>query len=135
MKNDFIKCGVTGCCMEVLWTSFCSVKNKNSKLTGHTSAFMFPIYGMASIIKPASEKLKGRNKDVLERGIIYTMGIYAMEYVTGMLLKKKDMCPWDYSESRYNIKGVIRLDYAPLWFMVGLMYENMLADANKEHRA
>lgn len=127
MKKEFIKCGVAGCCMEFFWTTLGGIKKKDYKLIGQTSIWMFPIYGMAAVIKPVSGKLKKHNKDTLERGIIYTMGIYAIEYTTGMLLKRKNRCPWDYSESRYNINGVVRLDYAPLWFLVGLMYERMLA--------
>ena len=132
MKKDFVKCGVAGCCMELFWTTFCGIRKKDYKLTAHTSLWMFPIYGMASVIKPMSGKLKKKNKDVFERGIIYTMGIYTMEYAAGMLLKRKNRCPWDYSESKYNINGVIRLDYAPLWFAVGLLYERMLAEKTNE---
>lgn len=47
------------------------------------------------------------------------------------MLKKAFKCPWDYSKCKYNIKGVIRLDYAPIWFIVGLFYENVL---NKESK-
>lgn len=126
MRKNFVKCGITGCCMEFFWTTLCSVKRKDYKLIGHTSIWMFPIYGMASFIKPISRKLKRKNKDVIERGLIYTAGIYAAEYTTGTLLKRKDHCPWDYSKSKYNVNGVIRLDYAPLWFIVGLVYEKML---------
>ncbi len=129
MRKDFVKCGICGCCMELLWTSFCSIKRKDYKMIGQTSVWMFPIYGMASVIKSVSRGLKNHHKDVFYRGMIYTIGIYAVEYTTGSLLKRKDRCPWDYSGSPYNINGVIRLDYAPLWFAVGLMYENIL---NKE---
>ena len=85
---------------------------------------MFPIYGMAAFIKPISHLLSKKN--VLFRGSIYTVLIFAIEFITGNALKKKEMCPWDYSKSRYNIKGLIRLDYAPAWFAVGLLYEKIL---------
>lgn len=126
IKRNFVKCGITGCCMELFWTTFCGIKKKDYKLIGQTSMWMFPIYGMASVIKPISGRLKKHNRDTISRGLIYTAGIYAAEYTTGALLKKKDRCPWDYSESKYNVNGLIRLDYAPLWFVVGLMYEKIL---------
>lgn len=53
-------------------------------------------------------------------------GIFSMEYLTGTLLKKKDFCPWDYSKVPLNYHGVIRLDYAPVWFLTGLLYEKIL---------
>lgn len=126
MNKDFIKCGITGWCIEVLFTSACCFKKKDYKLIGQTSIWMFPIYGMAAVIKPISNQLKKHNKKTVERGLIYTAGIYAAEYTTGTMLKKKDRCPWDYSKCKYNVKGVIRWDYAPLWFIVGLIYEKML---------
>lgn len=55
------------------------------------------------------------------------LGIFAVEYVTGTILMHFHICPWDYSDAAYNISGVIRLDYAPFWFAVGLIYEYILA--------
>lgn len=126
INKDFVKCGITGWCIEVLFTSACCFKKKDYKLIGQTSIWMFPIYGMAAVIKPLSCKLKKHNKKTLERGLIYTGGIYAAEFMTGTMLKKKNRCPWDYSKAKYNVNGVIRWDYAPLWFVVGLVYEKIL---------
>lgn len=111
--------------MEVLWTSITNVKREDKRLIGNTSLWMFPIYGMAAVIAPVSKLLK--RKHVIVRGGIYTCGIYLMEFATGCFLKKKNCCPWDYSKSKFNVKGVIRLDYAPLWFAVGLFYERILS--------
>jgi len=55
---------------------------------------------------------------------------YVVEYVTGMLLKGLSICPWDYSLIPNNICGVIRPDYAVLWFISGLIYEYMLVKTN-----
>lgn len=52
--------------------------------------------------------------------------IYAGEYISGSLLKKRDFCPWDYSRSRIHYRGLIRFDYAPLWFTAGLLFEKIL---------
>lgn len=49
--------------------------------------------------------------------------IFAGEFLSGIALKKLGICPWDYSSSPFNVLGVIRLDYAPLWFGLGLFYE------------
>lgn len=56
INRDFIKCGITGWCIEVLFTSASCFKEKNYKLIGKNSIWMFPIYGMASVIKPISKK-------------------------------------------------------------------------------
>lgn len=123
-EKDFLKCGVAGWCIEVLWTGLCNMKNHDRRLSCNTSLIMFPIYGMAFLIKPVSKKISRHN--TLLRGSLYTAMIYTAEYLSGHFLKKHDMCPWDYSESTFNINGIIRLDYAPAWFSVGLIYEKLL---------
>ena len=117
-------CGFTGWCLEILFTAFDSFRKRELTLMGKTSLWMFPIYGMASMMSPLCHAMKGKN--VFLRGSVYTACIFLTEYGTGSLLKKKDCCPWDYSSSKANYKGIVRFDYAPLWFLVGLMYEKML---------
>lgn len=51
--------------------------------------------------------------------------IFFAEFISGSILKKLGICPWDYSGTPFNIEGVIRLDYAPLWFGLGLFYEKL----------
>ena len=123
-ERDFIKCGVTGWCMEVLWTGLGNMKNHDKKLSSNTSLIMFPIYGAAAIIKPVYSLIK--NKNFIFRGIVYSILIYSGEFISGTFLKKHDMCPWDYSKSKYNINGIVRLDYAPAWFGAGLLFEKLL---------
>jgi uncharacterized membrane protein len=85
---------------------------------------MFPIYGMAAVIGPISRRMQSYS--VWLRGMVYAMGIYTVEFATGSLLKKRGRCPWDYSACKHQIKGLIRLDYAPAWFVTGLIYEKIL---------
>ena len=85
---------------------------------------MFPIYGMACFLRPLCRLMKGKN--LLLRGSVYTCCIFAGEFVSGSLLKRHGACPWDYSRAKYNIKGLVRLDYAPLWFGAGLLFEKII---------
>jgi len=125
MKNKFLKCGICGWCMEILWTGFLAFRRREMKLEGQSSIWMFPIYGMAAFIAPIYQHLG--KKSVLIRGLAYTTVIFAGEYFTGSILKKHNMCPWDYEKAKLNYKGLIRLDYAPLWFCAGLFFERMLS--------
>lgn len=93
-----------------------------------TSLWMFPIYGLAAFIPHFYEKIK--RIPWLIRGILYTIGIFAIEYLTGSILCFFHICPWDYSGSPINYKGIIRLDYAPFWFLLGLFYERLLLHVN-----
>lgn len=121
MKNKFLFCGIIGWCAEILWTGLHSLADGKLKLMGKSSLWMFPIYGCAVIIDPLSKRYG--NLNVFVRGIIYMIHIFFGEFVFGTILKKFDACPWDYSSSPYHINGVIRLDFAPLWFGLGLFFE------------
>ncbi|MCR1839406.1 putative ABC transporter permease [Murimonas intestini] len=123
MKSNFIKCGICGWCLENLWTGFLSFRRREMKLKSQSSLWMFPIYGMAAFIAPLFKWLK--NYSIIIRGTCYTVFIFLAEFLTGSFLKKRGMCPWDYSDAKTNINGVIRLDYAPLWFGAGLLFEKL----------
>lgn len=122
-KNFFI-CGLTGWCIEIIFTSLGAFLQGDLRLIGQTSLWMFPIYGLAAFIKPLYEVIK--KLPLLLRGCIYSFCILICEYISGMLLKKHHLCPWDYSNSPTNINGVIRLDYAPLWALAGLLFERIV---------
>lgn len=119
-----MKCGICGWCLELIWTSLNSLLHRDYKLIGQSSIWMFPIYGMAAFISPLSRILGNLNTAV--RGLIYMNGIFSVEYFSGSFLKKRGICPWDYSREPFNYQGLIRLDYAPLWFLTGLFFEKLL---------
>ena len=124
--QNFIICGLYGWCMECLWTGIASMrKHTDKKLSCHTSVWMFPIYGMVACLSPVCKILKNRN--ALLRGGVYTLIIFSAEYTSGVFLKKYGACPWDYSKAKLNYKGVVRLDYAPAWFLAGLFFEKVLS--------
>ncbi len=129
MKKAFLFCGLTGWCMEVLWTGLHSVLSGELTMTGKTSLLMFPIYGCAAIIRPLSEKFSTFPSFV--RGCIYSVGIFFVEFISGSFLRHFHMCPWNYSDAPLNYKGLIRLDYAPLWFGAGLLFEKIRCCQNK----
>lgn len=128
--KNFLKCGLTGWCMEIIFTSADALRHRDKTLTGHTSIWMFPIYGCAALLAPISRLL--HKKSILTRGFAYMSLIFSTEYFTGKLLSLKGLCPWDYRNSRFNIGRVIRLDYAPYWFVAGLIFERLLASSSSK---
>ncbi len=130
LRKNFFICGLTGWCMEILFTSLHSFFDHDFRLKGETSVWMFPIYGLAALIRPLYQLIKKRPP--LFRGSLYALGIFVCEYITGSLLKKHHLCPWDYSNAKTNINGVIRLDYTPFWMAAGLLFEKILLCS--EHR-
>mgnify|MGYP002975039952 CR=1 FL=1 len=69
------------------------------------------------------KQLKGQSAIV--RGMTYGLLIFAIEFFSGTGLKAVNACPWDYSSAVYNINGLVRLDYYPVWIFVGLVYERI----------
>ncbi len=128
--RNFMKCGLAGWCMEIIFTSLHAFRTKDHTLTGHTSLWMFPIYGGAALFSPISRLMK--TKSFLMRGLTYMSLIFSAEYFSGLFLTKRNLCPWDYSNSRFNIKKVIRLDYAPYWFGAGLLFERLVTSSSSK---
>lgn len=123
LKRYFIY-GNLGILMEVFWTGIHSlIKEGNVCLTGTTSVIMFFIYGLVIFMEPLFKQLRGQSAIV--RGMIYGLMIFAMEFFSGTGLKAVNACPWDYSSAVYNIEGLVRLDYYPVWIFVGLIYERI----------
>lgn len=123
MFKRFFIYGCIGICLEILWTGLGALAAGDTTLTGHSSVIMFPIYGAAVLMEPVFVQL--RNSSFILRGIIYGVLIFAAEYFSGLWLTALNICPWSYNEALLNIRGVIRLDYMPLWSGVGLMYERV----------
>lgn len=122
--KNFILCGLIGWCLECFWTGIHSLLHKDRELTCHTSYWMFPIYGLATFIWPIYQKMK--HHCILTRGLVYTTLIYTVELFSGMLLRLYHACPWNYSTTKHNFKGLINFDYFPAWFSAGLLYEKIL---------
>lgn len=136
---NFLKCGVTGWCLEVIFTSVESIMAHDWRLMGKTSLLMFPIYGLGAFLGPigkgidrwvgdgagsAGMTLKTTDR-IVRHGMLYMVLIFTAEYATGAWLKARGMCPWDYTGRTANINGLIRLDFAPLWFGTGLLFEHL----------
>lgn len=124
--QNFIHCGLLGWFLEISFTAFHSFRKRDLTLPGTTSIWMFPIYGMAAFLSPVCRAL--RNKNFLFRGLTYAGMIFAGEFITGSWLGKKDLRPWNYENSKWNLAKVIRLDYTFYWFWAGLLFERILRE-------
>lgn len=118
--RSFLLCGLCGWCMEILFTALHSLRRRDLRLTGNTSLWMFPIYGSACLLAPFKRLFEHLNISRPGRGLFYMAMIFTVEYLSGRLLWKHGLCPWDYGKSRFHIHRIIRLDYAPWWFLAGL---------------
>lgn len=82
---------------------------------------MFFIYGAGAFLQPVMRHIA--KYPLVMRGSVYVLVIFAIEFTCGYIMTLFHACPWDYSSARFNVLGIIRLDYAPLWFIVGVFFE------------
>lgn len=117
--------GLLGWSMEIVWAATrekLTGIQRGWRLQGTTYLWMFLIYGggLALLFEPVHNALRVWPWPL--RGLVYVAGIFAVEYATGWLLRRvTGACPWDYTgRSRWQVHGLIRLDYAAAWFVMGL---------------
>lgn len=97
-------------------------ERRDPRAVGYTFLWMIPIYALLAFVEPMSRWMADMAWFV--RGMAYLVFIWLCEYFTGMLIKKiTGHCPWDYSYSKFSFQGYIRWDFAPLWFIFGLIVE------------
>lgn len=124
----FLVFGILGVFGEVLFTAGETlIKKRSLRLQGFSFVWMFPIYGLlAFLFEPISNLVAGAHWSF--RGIIYMLGIYLVEYLSGAGLKKLiRQHVWHYI-GKYNLHGHIQLAHAPVWFIVGLLVEYFYDD-------
>lgn len=111
--------------MEILFTGTFSLLAGSQRLICYTSLWMFPIYGMALLLEPVHDRI--RFSPWIIRGFIWAGIFFMIEYLSGWGLKTViGVSPWDYTNrSPYSIDGFIRLDYLPVWFFAGLIFEKV----------
>lgn len=125
MLIKFLLYGFMGWIGEILFTGAGSMLAGSLQLTGHTYLWMFPIYGLAVFLEPMHDRI--RSMPWMVRGTVWAGVFFIIEYLSGWVLKLLiGVCPWDYSlASPYMLDGLIRLDYFPVWFITGLLFEKI----------
>lgn len=124
MAIKFVLYGLLGLTIEVIYTGVSSLLRGDWRMAGFTYLWMFPIYGLGVAFEGIYRVI--RTYHWLIRGLIWLGLIWSIEYITGWLLREiMGQCPWDYSGSKYSIDGLIRLDMAPEWFGLGLLFERV----------
>jgi uncharacterized membrane protein len=119
--------GLIGWCIECLFTSVVDLATGagDLRLMGYSYLWMHPIWGMGLLL--GERLVAGMHRVGLSRATRALVGMalcFAVEYVTGAaLVALIGRCPWDYSASPWNVSGLIRLDYAPFWWLCAWAYE------------
>lgn len=132
MLSRLLLYGCFGWCAEIAWTALSDALNALRRggpvdrgLTGYTYLWMLPIYGGGGLLFEFVHGLV-RTAPWAARGLVYMLGCFAVEYAAGWAIQRlTGEIPWDYSTHTLHIHGLIRLDYAPVWFGFGLLLEHV----------
>ena len=92
---------------------------------------MFPIYGCGAYRvthwqtgRPvgSGRTIKPHGLDHTARPALYGVLILRQSISSGAAFNGMGMCPWNYTGFQTSVNGLIRLDFAPLWFATGLLF-------------
>lgn len=125
--------GFLGLGLEVAFTAVLDFLHaKDRRLLGYSSLLYFPLYALTPffflIAAPIVFPLP-----LLARGAVYAVCAFAAEYAAmGALRLAFGSSPSEksYYRSRWNVHGLIRLDFAPAWFAAGLFFESVFRALN-----
>jgi hypothetical protein len=117
---------VLGLGLETLFTAALDWQDDPKRhLRGHSSLWYLPLYATAPLIlKALLPRIDAWAWPV--RGLIYMVLLFALEYVSMgalRLLLGESPSEKSYYTRHWNIHGLVRLDFAPAWFVAGLLLE------------
>jgi hypothetical protein len=125
----FLALGSFGILLEVLFTGFWQIFIGDFTAKAKTNLWMFIIYGAGGLLIEQISSLTELH--FLIKALIDTVFIFSFEFTTGWISELIfGRCLWKYTKpgsdnevhSR-SIMGFIRVDYAPAWFMLSIVFE------------
>lgn len=123
MAMRFLVYGALGWTVEIVWTGLGSLLRGDPRLTARTYLWMFPIYGGGALLFERIYAVISHQPWGV-RGLVWTAAVFTVEYASGVFIRRLvGRVPWDYSGAALAVNGLIRLDYAPAWFALGLLFE------------
>lgn len=122
---------VHGIFIEVAFTSLwdlCVSGWEGVALRGHSSLWSFLIYGFGTffLAETVYFSLVKRRVHLILRLLVYIILTYLWEFACGITLRCLGVRTWDYSNFKYNLMGLVTLEYAPFWAIAGLGFEYII---------
>lgn len=103
------------------------------QLTGYTSAIYFPLYFTAPLWFWLAREIGLLNDHWAVRGLAYTLMFYTTEYISMIVcVKLTGTSPsrQSYLRGGWDVGGLVNLSLAPAWFILGLLFEQILLTIN-----
>ena len=118
--------GMLGFSYEIVFASLWDFVVSNFtdvRFAGYSSIWSFFIYGTCSFCGEQVYVHTRKRLSTFLRGLIYVQMAYTWEFIGGLVLTQFSARTWDYTHYKYDVMGLIALEYAPLWFFSGLLQE------------
>ena len=113
-----------GLLIEVFYTATASLLHGNWNMRGGTSPWMMLDYGILGlVVAPIANPLRARRVPLALRAVVYMLGIFLVEYVSGVVFTHFGLHIWDYSDMKWNLQGQITAMFIPFWYTLGLFVE------------
>ena len=122
--NYLIFWGVFGMVVEICFTAIRDLlQKKQLNLVGHTSLWMFPIYGLG--LSYGFDFVIYLIESDLIRYCTYPLWIWSVGLLIGIPTARKGIRLWDYNylPKRLHWRGIISFAHYPLWLSYGIMVE------------
>ncbi len=120
----FVLFALIGLLIEVFFTAIAGGIGGNINLRGQKHLWMVIDYGLLGVVLvPIARFLMRRNIPLAGRAIVYMLGIFIIEYISGLAFVYAGLEIWDYSHLPLNLHGQITLLYAPFWYALGFVAE------------
>ena len=122
--SEFLFWGVVGIMTELCFTAVKGlIVDREVNLVGHTSLWMFPVYGFG--LSYGFDFVMSLIKNDAIRYLTYPLWIWCVELLIGYPAVRKGIRIWDY---RYlpnwlHWKGIVSFAHYPLWVCFGIMVE------------
>lgn len=132
----FLGYGFTGWALEVVFTAATDgLRSRDRRLRGHSYLWMLPVYGAGGmLLERLHGHLASRGVPRWARSLVYMLGIYGVEFGSAALLDRTlGEVPWRYLRGMH-VRGYVRLDYAPFWYLCGWLFEPLQGELGKLDR-
>ena len=122
--HELVFWGSFGIIVEVCFTALRKlVTNRELSLVGHTSVWMFPVYGFG--LSYGFDLILFLIEDSVIRYLTYPLWIWAVELAIGIPATKKGIRIWDYGylPKYLHWRRIISFAHYPLWVGFGILVE------------
>ncbi len=120
---------IAGLGLEVVETALLDYsKKRDRRLMGYSSVWYIPFYAVLPLAYFHIFHGALFRWPFYVRGPVYVLSFWALEFVSMGILRLalgKSPSEESYYKSRWNVRGLIRLDLGPVWLCFGFIFEWM----------